>query len=116
MRKTSRSRQFPWSWTSMQSLANREVLVGSSGTPRCWQISAASSGWADPEKTAMSRTGITLEAYGRTLSSDQGHRARGPGRSVVEGGRRRARPVAGGPVLQIRQHPVQVGQEQVGQV
>src|SRR3954468_18588426 len=72
MRKTSRSRQFPWSWTSMQSLANREDLVGSSGTPRCWQISAASAGWADPEKTAMSRTGITLEAYDRTPSSDHG--------------------------------------------
>ncbi len=56
MRKTSRSRQLAWSCTSRQSFANRLTLVGLSGTPRCAQTSWASSGWALPLNTAMSRT------------------------------------------------------------
>lgn len=60
MRKTSRSLQLAWSCTSRQSLANRLTRVGLSGTPRCAQTSAASSGWALPLNMAMSRTNLLL--------------------------------------------------------
>src|SRR5215475_11618634 len=56
MRKTSRSRQLDCSCTSRQSLAKRCSRTGSSGSPSSRQISAASSGWALPLKTAISRT------------------------------------------------------------
>jgi hypothetical protein len=54
MMKTSRSRQFACSCTSRQSLANRWISTGRSGTPRLLQISSASSGCALPLKTAIS--------------------------------------------------------------
>ena len=56
MRNTSRSRQLDWSWASRQSLANRISRTGRSRSPRWVQISAASSGWALPLNTAISRT------------------------------------------------------------
>src|SRR5215469_5070995 len=56
MRNTSRSRQFDCNWTSRQSLANRRSRTGSRGSPSAAQISAASSGWALPLNTAISRT------------------------------------------------------------
>src|SRR5215470_10332921 len=56
MRNTSRSRQLDCSCASRQSLANRWSRTGSSGSPSSRQISAASSGWALPLKTAISRT------------------------------------------------------------
>src|SRR5215831_11748180 len=62
MRKTSRSRQLDCSCTSRQSLANRCSRTGSSGSPSSRQISAASSGWALPLKTAISRTLIKAMA------------------------------------------------------
>lgn len=60
IRKTSRSRQFAFSCTSRQSFANRVRVEGCSGMPSSAQISAASSRWALPENTAMSRMGRTL--------------------------------------------------------
>src|ERR1700760_4275306 len=56
IKNTSRSRQLAWSWTSMQSLANRSSTTGCCGTPRKAQISAVSAGWALPPKTTISRT------------------------------------------------------------
>src|SRR5215831_7844778 len=56
IRNTSRSRQLDCSCTSRQSLANRWSRTGSSGSPSSRQISADSSGWALPLKTAISRT------------------------------------------------------------
>src|SRR6266702_4877622 len=56
MTYTSRSRQLDCSCTSRQSFANRLSSTGRCGTCRCAQISAVSSGCAEPPKTAISRT------------------------------------------------------------
>ena len=70
MRNTSRSRQLDCNWTSRQSLANRRSRTGSRGSPSAAQISAASSGWALPLNTAISRT------FARLASPQAGARLR----------------------------------------
>src|SRR4051812_1572975 len=106
IRKTSRSRQLAWSCTSRQSLANRLTRVGLSGTPRWVQTSCASSGWALPLNTAMSRTiRSSHDHYGLRLmlltrAPSPGHRCSVPGeeatiRSVVRQQRRPYGPARG---------------------
>src|SRR5262245_813220 len=56
MRKTSCSRQFACSCTSMQPFENRFRTVGSNGTWSLAQISSANSGWALPLKIAIGPT------------------------------------------------------------
>src|SRR5579875_1845148 len=98
IRNTSRSRQLACSCTSRQSLANRRSRTGCRGVRRWAQISSASSGWALPPKTVMSRTGSSPSR----LAGGQGSGGCGErelaGSGVAEGGLvgRQGQPVADG--------------------
>src|SRR3954469_25929054 len=69
MTYTSRCRQFSCNWTYRQSLLNRRISTGDSGTPRESQMLVARGRWALPDSTTISRMG---GAYGDALRRRDG--------------------------------------------